>query len=68
MEPVIIYRTFNLPDAQMVAARLEAAGFHPELRDEFVSLNEGMSAPFGGVKVTVPSTEEAEVRAFLAPE
>lgn len=68
MAPAIVFRTFNVPEAQVLLSRLEAAGFHPELKDEFVSLAEGFSAPFGGVKVVVPSSEAAEATAFLSAE
>lgn len=68
MEPKIICRSFNLIEAQIIKSRLEAAGFHPELKEEFASLNEGFSSVFGGVKVIVPDTEEAEAKEFLAAD
>lgn len=68
MSPVIIFRTFNVPEAQVLLSRLQAAGFHAELKDEYVSLAEGVSSPFGGVKILVPSSEADEAKTFLNAE
>jgi hypothetical protein len=68
MDPVIVFRTFNVPEAQVLLSRLQAAGFHPDLKDEYTSLAEGFSAPFGGVKVLVPSSEAEEAKTFLSAE
>jgi hypothetical protein len=66
MSPVTIYRTFNPAEAQLVRARLEAAGFHPFVTDELASLSiDGYSMAAGGVRVQVPSGEADDARLLL---
>jgi len=56
----------NPADAQLVASRLEAAGFHPFVADEAAALGmEGYALAVGGIRVQVPETEFAEAREFL---
>lgn len=61
-----IFTGFNLADAQLVHSRLEAAGFHPIIINEFTA---GM---FGGganaispVAIQVPEAEAADAKEFL---
>lgn len=66
MNPHTIYKALNPADAQLVASRLEAAGFHPFVADEAAALGmEGYALAVGGIRVQVPKSEAAEARAFL---
>jgi len=66
MQPVTIYKAFNPADAQLVCARLEAAGFHPFVADELAALSmDGYALAVGGIRVQLPDTEFAEARTFL---
>jgi hypothetical protein len=65
MKLVTIVTNFNLAEAQLTRARLEAAGFHP-----FIA-NENASGWFGGtstatiLRIEVPEDEVADAREFL---
>jgi hypothetical protein len=66
MDFATIFTGFNLADAQLVHSRLEAAGFHP------VVVNEYTAGVFGGganaispVSVQVPEAEAADAKEFL---
>lgn len=66
MNPTTIYKALNPADAQLVASRLDAAGFHPFVADEAAALGmEGYALAVGGIRVQVPETEAVEARAFL---
>lgn len=66
-EPVTIYHTLNIADAQLVRMRLEAAGFLASVNHELAALSmEGYTMSSGGVRVEVPAEEADEARAFLA--
>lgn len=66
MNPTTIYKALNPADAQLVASRLEAAGFHPFVADEAAALGmEGYALAVGGIRVQVPEAEAVEARAFL---
>jgi hypothetical protein len=66
MEPVTVFRTFNLPEAQIVRSRLEAAGFMAEVIHELATLGtEGYSMATGGVKVQVPAEEAEDARVLI---
>jgi hypothetical protein len=66
MNPTTVYKALNPADAQLVASRLEAAGFRPFVADEAAALGmEGYALSVGGIRVQVPETEFAEARAFL---
>ena len=67
MDFATIFTAFNPAEAQLVRARLEAAGFHPFVANEFSALStDGYALAVGGIRVQVPTTEAAEVREFLA--
>jgi hypothetical protein len=67
MEFVTVFRAFNPAEAQLVRARLEAAGFHPFITNELSALSiEGYALATGGIRVQVSGEEAAEVAAFLA--
>ena len=66
MNPVTLYKALNPADAQLVASRLEAAGFHPFVADEAAALGmEGYALAVGGIRVQVPESEFADAREFL---
>jgi len=66
MNPTTIYKALNPADAQLVASRLEAAGFHPFVADEAAALGmEGYALAVGGIRVQVPEAEAADAREFL---
>jgi hypothetical protein len=66
MQLVTISNQFNAAEAQLVRSRLEAAGFHPFLKDEIVgTLFEGYIMGAGGIGVQVPEDEAADAREFL---
>jgi hypothetical protein len=66
MKSVVVFKTFNQADAQLVRSRLEAANFHP-----FIA-NENSAAWLGGMstattlRIEVPANEAADAREFLA--
>lgn len=63
MEPVVVFRTFDLAEAQVIRSQLMDAGLNAEL------LNENSAAIFdvatGGVRVVVPPGEADEARALI---
>jgi pyruvate/2-oxoglutarate/acetoin dehydrogenase E1 component len=63
MEPVIIYRTFNLAEAQLMRSRLEGAGIEATVEHEQSATN--LDVAVGGVRVVVSSDKAEEARAFL---
>jgi hypothetical protein len=64
--PVTIYKALNPADAQLVASRLEAAGFHPFAWDEMAALSmDGYALAAGGIRVQLPDSEFADAREFL---
>jgi len=66
MDLVTISRSFNPADAQLIRARLEAAGFHAVVANELAALCfEGYALGTGGIRVQVPDTEAEEATAFL---
>jgi hypothetical protein len=66
MEPVTVFRSYYLTDADMVRSRLEAAGFTAEVIHDTAAIGtEGFSMAVGGVKVQVPEEQAADARAFL---
>lgn len=69
MEWMTIYNAFQPMEAQLIRARLEAAGFHPEIFHELSALStEGYSLSIGGIQVKVPSNEVEAVQELLAAE
>ncbi|WCJ60437.1 DUF2007 domain-containing protein [Fontisphaera persica] len=64
--PVVIFKTLSLPQAQLVCSRLQAAGFFASVSHELAALSmEGYSLATGGVRVEVPADQAEEARAFL---
>jgi len=64
MNPTTITTLFNLSEAQLIAAQLEGAGFHPFLPDEIEST--GFTLGQGGIRIQVPAEEAAAAKEFLA--
>ena len=66
MELITVSNLFNAADAHLVRSRLEAAGFHPFLRNEIAgTLFEGYIMGAGGIQVQVPEDEAVAVKEFL---
>lgn len=66
MQMVTISTAFNPADAQLVRSRLEAAGFHPVVKNELSALSmDGYGLAVGGILVQVPAAEAEDVREFL---
>jgi len=66
MSLATLHRAFNPADAQLVRARLEAAGFHAVVTNELSALSlDGYALAAGGILVQVPADEADEARAFL---
>ena len=60
-----IVTTANLTDAQLICARLEAAGFHPFVANENTASWLAGYSVLANVLVQVPETEAADAREFL---
>lgn len=66
MQLITLHTAFNPADADLVKSQLEAAGFHPFLKNDIAALSlEGYGLTAGGILVQVPETEAAEAKAFL---
>ncbi|HEY5040435.1 MAG TPA: DUF2007 domain-containing protein [Verrucomicrobiae bacterium] len=65
MNRVTISTNFNLGEAEMVRARLEAAGFHPFIANENVAGWLGGNSTAAQLRVEVPEDEAAEAKEFL---
>jgi hypothetical protein len=66
MKMVTIFTAFNPADAQLVRSRLDAARFHPVVKNELSALSlDGYALAAGGILVQVPDEEAAEAQAFL---
>jgi len=66
MQLITIFTAFNPAEAQLVRSRLDAAQFHPFVKNEISALSmEGYSLAVGGIEVQVPEAEAAEAKEFL---
>ena len=63
MDPVVIYRTFNLAEAQVMRSRLEGAGIEASVEHEYSAAN--LDVAVGGVRVVVSAERAVEARALL---
>jgi hypothetical protein len=63
MEPVVVFRTFDLAEAQLVRSRLEAAGIDAEVTHENSAAN--LDLPGGGVRVVVPPEQVDDARGLI---
>jgi hypothetical protein len=67
MEPVVVFNTFNVAEAEIIKSMLEAAGLHAEVTQATSALTtEGYSMATGGIRVVVPPSEAEEARALIA--
>lgn len=66
MELVTVSTAFNPADAQLTRSRLEAAGFHPFVKNEIAGMVfEGYVMGVGGIQIQVPEDEVVEAKEFL---
>ena len=63
MDMVVVFRTFDLAEAQLVRGRLVGAGIRAELTSENSSANFDVAS--GGVRVTVPNEQADDARALI---
>jgi hypothetical protein len=63
MDRMIIFRTFDLAEAQLVRGRLEGAGFSAVVEHENSAANFDVAG--GGVRVTVPTDQAEDARALI---
>jgi len=69
MQLVTIIKEFQIADADLKRARLEAAGFHPFVNNVAVASYSGTAMATGGILLQVPEPEAADAREFLnAPD
>jgi len=70
MQMVTVSTAFNPADAQLARSRLEAAGFHPVVKNELSALSmDGYGLAVGGILVQVPDSEANDAHEFLnAPD
>lgn len=61
-----VFTAFNSAEAHLTRSRLDAAGFHPVVKNELSALSmDGYSLAAGGILVQVPDAEAEEAREFL---
>jgi hypothetical protein len=66
MELVTVFTAFNSAEAHLTRSRLDAAGFHPVIKNELSALTmEGYALAAGGILVQVPDAEADEAKEFL---
>ena len=66
MKLVTIFKGCNLNEAELVRSRLEAAGFHTVMVNEYAAnVFGGSNSALSPVSVQVPESEAADVREFL---
>ena len=65
MDLVTVFTSFNLAEAEIIASKLEAAGFHPFVADESASSWRGGYSNTAPIRVQVPAAEAGEAKEFL---
>ena len=66
MDRVTVFTAFNPVQAQIIGARLQAAGIDATVEGETAALSmEGYSLSTGGIRVQVPSKEEYDARQLI---
>ena len=66
MDRVTVFTAFNPVQAQIIGARLQAAGMDATVEGEIAALSmEGYSLTTGGIRVQVPSNEEYDARQLI---
>jgi hypothetical protein len=63
MDPVVVFRTFDLAEAQLLRGRLVEAGLQAEVMHEHSAAN--LDVAGGGVRVVVPDEQVNEARALI---
>ena len=63
MELVVVFRTFNLAEAQLMKSRLEGAGMDAEVEHEHSAAI--LDVAVGGARVVVPENQVADARALI---
>jgi Putative prokaryotic signal transducing protein len=65
MNMITIATNFNLTEAELVRARLEAAGFHPVINNENFAGWLGGTSSAAVLRVEVPEEEAADAKELL---
>ena len=65
MEPVVVFQTFDLAEAQLVRSRLEGAGIQAHVQHEQSATNFDVGS--GGVRVVVPTDKAEEAPQLINP-
>jgi hypothetical protein len=65
MKPVTLATLFNLAEAELIRARLEAAGFHPFIANESAAGWFGGTSAAARIRVEVPEDEADDARELL---
>ena len=66
MQLITVFTAFNSAEAHLTRSRLDAAGFHPVVKNELSALSmDGYSLAAGGILVQVPDAEAADAKEFL---
>jgi hypothetical protein len=65
MDFATIFTAFNPADAQLACSRLEAAGFHPFVANEYASSYLGGYSAATMLRIQVPEAEAADAKEFL---
>ncbi len=67
MEPITVFHTLNVAQADMICAHLQSAGFEARLVNDYANVNLPMATQvMGGVLIQVPNDKAEEARAFIA--
>jgi hypothetical protein len=63
MDPVVVFRTFDLAEAQVIRSQLEGAGIEAEVFNENSAAH--LDVAVGGVRVVVSVERAGEARALI---
>ncbi len=63
MDLVVVFRTFDLAEAQLIKSRLEGAGISAEVTHEHSAAN--LDVAVGGARVVVAADQAEEARALV---
>jgi hypothetical protein len=66
MQFVTVFSSFSSAEAQLTAARLEVANFHPTVANDTPAATLGGFSESTLIRVEVPEAEGDEVKRFLA--
>jgi hypothetical protein len=64
MDPVIVFRTFDLGEAEVIKSRLESAGIPVDILHENSAAL--LDVAVGGARISVPSDRVEEAKALIA--